>query len=98
MSNDYPEIPIDTLAETENYTIWAADEPDGEKTYHLELGPVTAHFFSEEWNDFLELIEEAEKDGVSEMEGDMEIELDWGSLLLTREEWDEFIDLISQMK
>lgn len=46
----------ETLAETENYLVWKAEEPDGETTYHLELNNVTLHFFAEEWNEFLELV------------------------------------------
>jgi hypothetical protein len=46
----------ETIAETENYMIWKADEPDGETTYHLELNNVTMHFFQEEWDEFLALI------------------------------------------
>ena len=46
-----------TIAETENYLAWRADEPDGESTYHLELNNVTLHFFKEEWQEFLDLIE-----------------------------------------
>lgn len=45
----------ETLAETENYLVWSAEEPDGETTYHLELGSVTCHFFKEEWEEFLAL-------------------------------------------
>jgi hypothetical protein len=45
----------DTLAETENYLAWQAEEPDGETTYHLELNSVTLHFFTEEWQEFLAL-------------------------------------------
>ena len=45
----------DTIAETENYMAWKAEEPDGETTYHLELNSVTVHFFQEEWDEFLEL-------------------------------------------
>ncbi|HAE59033.1 MAG TPA: hypothetical protein DCG54_05860 [Anaerolineae bacterium] len=45
----------ETLAETENYLVWKADEPDGETTYHVELGNMTIHFFKEEWEEFLEL-------------------------------------------
>jgi hypothetical protein len=47
---------IDTLAETENMSAWQAAEPDGETTYHLELGSVTVHFFREEWEEFLQLV------------------------------------------
>ena len=45
-----------TLAETENYLAWKAEEPDGETTYHLELNNVTLHFFAEEWDEFLKLV------------------------------------------
>ena len=46
----------ETLAETESYLAWKAEEPDGETTYHLELNNVTMHFFKEEWDEFLELV------------------------------------------
>ena len=46
----------DTLAETENYMVWKAEEPDGEITWHLEVNSVTLHFFKEEWDEFLELV------------------------------------------
>jgi len=45
-----------TLAETENFIAWQADEPDGETTYHLELNMITLHFFKEEWDEFIRLI------------------------------------------
>lgn len=46
-----------TIAETDNFLAWKADEPDGETTYHLELNNVTLHFFTEEWKEFLKLVE-----------------------------------------
>ena len=52
MSED---INTTTIAETQNYLIYRADEPDGEATYHLELGQVTVHLFKEEWEEFLAL-------------------------------------------
>jgi len=55
MAKTAPEPTTKTLAETENYLAWQADEPDGETTYHLELNNVTMHFFKEEWDEFLEL-------------------------------------------
>ncbi len=48
----------ETLAETEQYMAWKAEEPDGEITYHLELNNVTLHFFTEEWDEFLELVKD----------------------------------------
>ncbi len=50
------EIPTETLAETENYSVWISQEPDGEVTYHVELGQCTLHFFDEDWREFLQLI------------------------------------------
>ncbi len=50
-----------TLAETDNYLIWSAEEPDGETTYHMELNSVTMHFFEEEWQEFLELVHSLKK-------------------------------------
>lgn len=47
---------IEILAETENFSLWQAEEPDGETTYHLELGAVTVHLFREEWEEFLQLV------------------------------------------
>lgn len=44
------------IAETDNYSVWRAEEPDGETTYHLELNNVTLHFFQEEWEEFLQLV------------------------------------------
>jgi hypothetical protein len=52
---DSPEIRTETLAETENYMVYTAEEPDGETTWNMELGTVTLHFFREEWDEFLEL-------------------------------------------
>ncbi len=50
-----------TIAETDNYMVWSADEPDGETTFHLELNNVTLHFFKEEWDEFLELVKGLKK-------------------------------------
>ena len=55
------EIPTDTLAETENYVAWLSEEPDGEAVYHIELGAATLHFFKEEWNELVALIQAAVK-------------------------------------
>jgi len=97
-NGDMTEIPIDTLAETENYTVWSAVEPDGEKTFHIELGPVTAHFFTEEWAEFLDMIREAIADEEADSKDDVEIELDWGTLYFAREEWDDFVQLIESLQ
>ena len=48
-----------TLSETKNFEVWLAEEPDGEMTYHVELGLATLHLFQEEWEEFAELVETA---------------------------------------
>lgn len=47
------------IAETENYIVWEVPAPDGETTYHIELGIATVHFFCEEWDEFLKLMKDA---------------------------------------
>ncbi len=54
--NNHNETVTTTIAETENFIAWRAEEPDGETTYHVELNNVTVHFFEEEWNEFLQLV------------------------------------------
>ena len=58
MSKDELEVKTANIAETQNFIAWRAEEPDGETTYHLELGSVTLHFFEEEWKEFLALTQE----------------------------------------
>jgi hypothetical protein len=55
MTPEPNDLKTKTLAETDNYIAWQADEPDGESTFHLELSSVTVHFFQEEWEEFLQL-------------------------------------------
>ncbi len=59
MSDD-ANVETSTLSETSNFIAWKALEPDGEETFHLELGTVTVHFFAEEWQEFLELVRSIE--------------------------------------
>lgn len=54
---DSNEPKTNTIAETDNYLAWKAEEPDGETTYHLELNNITLHFFKEEWQEFLDLVD-----------------------------------------
>ena len=61
MSNNDKETQTQTLAETDNYMVWKAEEPDGETTYHIELNSVTLHFFEEEWGEFIELVQSLKK-------------------------------------
>lgn len=55
-SSNNNEPQTQTIAETDNFLAWKAEEPDGETTYHIELNNVTVHFFEEEWTEFLQLV------------------------------------------
>jgi len=55
MNNNQNDPKTETIAETDNFLAWKAEEPDGETTYHIELNNVTVHFFEEEWKEFMEL-------------------------------------------
>ena len=57
MSNGDPSESFDNemLAETESYFVWRSKEQD-EYAYHLELGGVSLHMTSEEWEELVELM------------------------------------------
>ncbi len=54
--SEEPQLETKNLAETDHFIAWSAKEPDGETTYHVELGQLTLHFFQEEWDEFLDLM------------------------------------------
>jgi hypothetical protein len=43
------------ISETEAYFVWRSKE-EGEFVYHLELGGVSLHMTSEEWEELVELM------------------------------------------
>ena len=47
---------IEILAETDRFNLVRTKEPDGETTYHLEMGNVTVHFYQEEWEELVKAI------------------------------------------
>lgn len=57
MSNDH-DLDNDVLSETENFTIWRSQEED-DVLYHIELGGVSLHLTSEEWEEFAILVKSA---------------------------------------
>ena len=61
MPKENPTPEVETICETESYIVWSADEPDSERTYHVELGNLTVHFFEEEWQEFLQLADALSK-------------------------------------
>jgi len=44
----------DVIAETENFAIWRSEEEEG-YIYHVDLGGVSLHIQSEEWEEVLTL-------------------------------------------
>lgn len=60
MSNNdnHHELESDLLAETENFAVWRSKEEE-EFIYHVELGGITLHMESDEWEEFIILIKEA---------------------------------------
>jgi len=60
MSDNQSEPKTKTIAETDNFLAWKAEEPDGETTYHVQLNNVTVHFFEEEWKEFMQLVRDLE--------------------------------------
>jgi len=56
MNDNHNDPHTETIAETDNFMAWRAEEPDGETTYHIELNNVTVHFFEEEWKEFIQLV------------------------------------------
>lgn len=47
-------------AQTENFAVWTSDDPDEGLLFHIELGGITLHMSSEEWDEFVLLIKSAE--------------------------------------
>ncbi len=57
MSNDVVEMNV--LAETDNFAVWRSEEDEG-VLYHIELGGITLHLTSEEWEELVLLIKDAD--------------------------------------
>ena len=78
-----------TLAETENFSAWKADEPDEETTYYLQLGRATINFFQEEWDEFLVFVR-----GLDQIQPDEDglytLEFDNVDVWMDDEDWTEF--------
>ena len=48
-------LEVDMLAETENFAVWRSPDEDG-FIYHIELGSITLHLASDEWEELQELL------------------------------------------
>lgn len=54
-NNNHNNLNEEVIAESDNFFIWRNRE-EGEYLYHIELGGLTLHLFSEEWEEFLMLV------------------------------------------
>lgn len=88
MSNNYEPL-TEVLAETENFIVWKAEEPDGETTCHLQLDRATIHFFQEEWDEFLEFIKTLDE-AVPDENGLYALEFGNVDVWLDERDWREF--------
>lgn len=59
LSHPEDELGMETLAETEHFTLWRSTGDDGQSFFHLELGNVSIHLTEEEWEELVELVEQA---------------------------------------
>lgn len=57
MSKD-DNMEVDMVAETENFAVWRSPDDEG-FIYHVELGSITLHLASDEWEELLELMSDA---------------------------------------
>ncbi|MBK7896934.1 MAG: hypothetical protein IPJ90_19025 [Anaerolineaceae bacterium] len=57
MSKD-ENMEVDMVAESENFAVWRSPDDEG-FIYHVELGSITLHLASDEWEEFLELMSDA---------------------------------------
>lgn len=87
----------ETLAETENYMAWRADEPDGESTYYLQLGRVTVNFFMEEWDELRASIPELLKAKAND-DGMFAVSFDNVDIWMDEEDWAEFLSLLRELE
>ncbi|MCP4415878.1 MAG: hypothetical protein GY805_04600 [Chloroflexi bacterium] len=54
MSKD-EKLEVDIITETENFAVWRSPDENG-FIYHVELGSITLHLASDEWEELLDLL------------------------------------------
>jgi len=52
------ESELEVIGETEEFVVWRSSEEEG-YVYHVELGGITLHLSSEEWDELVLLIKSA---------------------------------------
>lgn len=53
------EFEPDIVAQTENFGVWRSEDVEEGLIFHLELGGITLHLASEEWDELVLLIKAA---------------------------------------
>lgn len=53
------DIDLEIVSESENFAVWCSEEKS-ERLYHVELGGITLHLTSEEWEELIVLIKGVE--------------------------------------
>ena len=95
-NNNHSEPRTVTIAETDNFQAWLAEEPDGETTYYLQVGRATINFFQEEWEQFLDLAR-----NIDAIKPDDEqlyrLEFDNVDVWMDEEDWKEFKSLAREI-
>ncbi|MBV6391108.1 MAG: hypothetical protein KPEEDBHJ_00312 [Anaerolineales bacterium] len=86
----------ETLAETENFSAFRADEPDGETVYYLQLGRATLNFFTEEWDELLAAIPELIQSKPDD-EGMYAASFDNVDIWMDKNDWTEFTQLMRDL-
>ncbi len=95
-NNNHHEPRTETIAETENFQAWLAEEPDGETTYYLQVGRATINFFQEEWDQFLSFVKEIE--AVKPEDDELyRLEFDNVDVWMDESDWREFKNLAKEL-
>jgi hypothetical protein len=92
-----PEPTPETLAETENYLVWKAEESDGETVFFMQINNISVSFYKEEWEEFLATLTELDEFKPEE-DGIYELEVPGAVIFFDEEEWTEFKKLISELE
>ncbi|NWF71144.1 MAG: hypothetical protein HXY40_18840 [Chloroflexi bacterium] len=54
---------VETLAESENFSVYVEEDPEDGPIYHLDLARLTLHLLPEEWDELVLLVRVASKKG-----------------------------------
>ncbi|HSH02428.1 MAG TPA: hypothetical protein VLL52_07900 [Anaerolineae bacterium] len=46
----------ENLAQSDNFLVWRSADEEG-YTYHLEMGILSLHFTSEDWEEFVDVVQ-----------------------------------------